>query len=325
MTSLVIGCGSIGKRHINNLIKIKAGKILVFDTERSRLRKVKKIDGRIGIIEGPGRLLGTNPEVVFICTPPSSHIGYALMWAKKNSHLFIEKPLSSNLRGVSRLIEIAKSKRLITFVGCNMRFYWAIKKIKELLEKNLIGKVVSARLECGHFLPDWHPWEDYRRMYSAKKLLGGGVIFDAIHEIDYAIWFFGLVKDLICMYGKLSNLEIETEDLAEILLKFNDGPLVNIHLDYIQRNYSRSCKIIGEEGTIFWNFNDHLVSVDSKKLKKRRIFCEPQDYDINEMYIDELKYFLNCVRKRQGTFNDISQGFKTLKIALLVKKKGINV
>ena len=178
-----------------------------------------------------------------------------------------------------------------------MRFYWAISKIRHFLTDNTAGRVISARIEFGQYLPDWHPWEDYSKGYSAKKNLGGGIIFDAIHEIDYARWFFGSVAKVVSMYDKLSNLKIETEDTADILLRFTKGPLVNIHLDYLQRVYSKSCKIVGEKGTIEWRFDDHLVRVYSAFSNKWKEYKEPKGYDLNQMYVDEMKYFLNSIKE----------------------------
>jgi predicted dehydrogenase len=160
-------------------------------------------------------------------------------------------------------------------------------------------------------------------MYSAKRNLGGGVVLDTIHEIDYAMWFFGEVAKISSIYGKLSSLEINTEDIAEVLLKFKKGVIANIHMDYIQRCYSRNCKIIGEEGTIFWDFNENCIKLYSARMKKWKTIYKPKNYQMNQMYIDEIKYFLDCVKKKQNTFNDVFDSLKTLKVALAVKGKRI--
>lgn len=320
MKILVIGCGSIGKRHIRNLISIKEKNILAYDTDEKKLKDVKKIHSSIMVGRNLTLLWQQNPDVVFVTAPTALHIEYALMAAEKKCHLFIEKPLSDNLRKVPGLAELISKNQLIAMVGCNMRFYWSISTIKELLKKNILGKITSARIEFGQYLPDWHPQEDYRKMYSAQKKLGGGVILDAIHELDYAKWFFGEVTGSSCMSAKLSDLEIDTEDTAEILLGFKNGPIVNIHLDYIQRIYSRNCKIIGEKGTIFWNFNKHCIMLYRVNAEKWEKIPEPKGYNLNQMYIDEIKYFLNRVKNNQETFNSIPDALDTLKVALRIKQ-----
>jgi len=323
MKILVIGCGSIGQRHIKNLLKIGVNKILVFDPDKKRCQQVKKISSKVNTSLTLDSLWKENPKIAFVTTPTSLHLKYATMAAKRGCHLFIEKPLSNKIEGVKTFLSIVKKKNLISLVGCNMRFYWAIAKIKQLLVDNSIGRVISARIEAGQYLPDWHPKEDYRKMYSAKKKLGGGVILDGIHEIDYCLWFFGNVEKVISIYGKLGPLKIETEDIAEINLKFKKGPLANIHIDYLQHPYGRSCKLIAEKGTICWDISEKKVKLYSAKTKKWKMFFEPKKYDLNQMYIDEVKYFLNCVKEQNKSFNDVFLGFKTLEVALKAKTKSL--
>ncbi len=324
---LVIGCGSIGKRHIKNLNLLdKDIVIMAYDIDERKLSEVKRISNNFKVDNDIKKLFKEKPDIAFICTPPSSHIKYALLSAKIGCDLFIEKPLSNNLKDIEKLLRIIKEKKLITFVGCNMRFYWAITKIKDLLDKGIIGKVFSSRIEFGQYLPDWHPDEDYTKMYSSSKILGGGVILDAIHEIDYAMWFFGEVEDITSMYGKVSKLDIETEDVAEILIKFKENIIVSIHMDYLQRKYSRSCKIIGEQGTISWNKEEHSIKLYRNRSEEVEIFSQPHNYDdMNQMYVDEIQYFFNCVAGRQLTFNSVLNGFGVLKTALDAKKKGFYV
>ncbi len=325
MKILVIGCGSIGQRHIKNLLKIGGVTILAFDTDKKKLKQVKKITPRVNISSELDSLWNEKPKVCFVTTPTALHLKYALLTAARGCHLFMEKPLAASLKDVNSLLNLVKRRKLITLVGCNMRFYWAIAKIKQLIEKKIIGRIISARIEAGQYLPDWHLGQDYRKFYSAKKKLGGGVILDAIHELDYALWFFGKPEKLKAFYGKLGRLEIETEDVAEIIMKFKKGPLVNIHMDYLQHPYGRNCKLIGEKGTIIWDINEHKIRLYSVETKKWKIFTEPKGYDFNQCYIDEAKYFLKCLRNNSKTFNSVFLAAQTLETALKVKYKGTRV
>lgn len=321
----VIGCGSIGQRHIRNLVSLGAGTIFAFDADAEKLSASGRISPSVEPCGSMDLLWTKAPELVFVTVPTSLHIQFAVEAARRGCHLFIEKPLSDNCGNVDPLLELVEKKELITLVGCNMRFHWAIARIKSLLEEGAIGRALSARMETGQYLPDWHPWEDYRNMYCARKDLGGGVFLDSIHEIDYAIWFFGPVADSTSMYGKLSDLEIETEDVAEIVLKLEAGPVANIHMDYLQRHYARSCKIIGKEGTISWDIHDKAVKVYRAETGRWDRFSEPQGYDMNQMYVDETLYLLDCVEKQKPTFNDVRQGLETLKVAMNAKANGVEV
>lgn len=319
MRWLVVGCGSIGKRHIRNLKILEAGEIIAQDTKPERCRQVEQ-EFQIKVYDNLNEALQCKPDAALICTPTSLHIQPALSAAQKGCHLFIEKPLSDNLDGIAELVSVVERNKLVTLVGCNMRFHPGIAEMKKLLEKKSIGKILCLRVQAGQYLPDWHPGEDYRKSYSASKALGGGIILDGIHELDYTRWFLGEVEKVFCFSGKFSSLDIDTEDMAEILLKFSSGALAEVHLDYLQRSYGRSCQIIGEEGTILWDFNEKEVKYYSARTKKWQAFPQEAVYDINQMYVEELRHFVLCVHGQQRSMQDIHAGKRVLEIALAAKE-----
>jgi len=319
MRTLVVGCGSIGKRHIRNLQALEAGEIIAHDVQPERCHEVEREYG-VKAYTNLEEALAQKPAVALVCTPTSLHIPPALFAARNSCHLFIEKPLSHSLDGVDELLQIVTEKGLVTLVGCNMRFHPSIVLVKELLEKESIGRVLCARVQAGQYLPDWHPWEDYRQGYSANMSLGGGVILDGIHEIDYISWLLGEVSRIFCFSGKLSSLEIDTEDTAEILLWFKSGAMAEVHLDYVQRSYGRSCQIIGEEGTILWDFSDKQVKLYSAETKEWQAFPDELDYDTNQMYVEEMKHFIQCLEGKAKPMQDINGGKKILEIALAAKE-----
>lgn len=318
MCWLVIGCGSIGKRHISNLKQLGVEDVIVQDVSIARCQEVAQEFGIKTFIDVEEAIL-QKPEVALVCTPTSLHIQPAILAAQKGCHLFIEKPLSHSMQGVHELLNIVKKNNLITLVGCNMRFHPGVAGMKALLDKGKIGRVLCARLQGGSYLPDWHPWEDYRLSYSARKELGGGVILDGIHELDYIRWFLGEVEEVSCVAGKLSELEIETEDMAEILLKFSSGAVAEVHLDYLQRAYSRSCQLIGEEGTILWDFNENDIKYYLAESKEWQICPLEREPDVNRMYIEEMKHFIACLSGKENPAQDVFQGKKALQIALAAR------
>ncbi|HCS79106.1 TPA: hypothetical protein DIV55_05200 [Patescibacteria group bacterium] len=325
MKMLVIGCGSIGERHIKNIYSFGNQTIIAYDPNRTKLENLKKSFSSLIISSELKNIWKLNPEIAFICTPTSLHLPQALIAAKHKCHLFIEKPLADSERNIRKLHQIVRMKKIITFVACNWRFYWAISEIRSLLHKKVIGQIFSARISAGSYLPQWHPNEDYRKLYAAQKKFGGGAILDFIHELDYACWLFGEIDKLTGMYGKLSNLQIDTEDCAELLMTIKGGPLVSIHVDYLQRVYERSCTIIGSQGTIVWNFSSHKIKIYSSKTKNWTELSEPKNYDLNQMYKHQLEYFFACIRKNKNTDNDVFHAAKILKYALMFKRKGIHV
>lgn len=316
---LVIGCGSIGRRHIGNLKAAGVRNVLAFDVRDDRRRDAERSFG----VRVSGNLedaFEAAPRVCFITTPTALHLPLATAAARQGTDLFIEKPLSHNHKGVEEFLQIVRRKRLTTLVGCNMRFHPALALIKAFLDKRVVGRVLSARVEVGQYLPDWHPREDYRRGYSARRAAGGGIILDAVHELDYIRWMLGPVESVSCFAGKLSRLEIETEDNAAILLKFCSGAIGEVHLDYVQRAYSRSCHIIGEEGTIRWDWNSGEVRLYRAADKKWKSYPIPARWEVNRMYSDELRHFLRCLKGKEKPALDVFEAAKVLNVALAAKE-----
>jgi len=317
MKIIVVGCGSIGRRHIKNLKKLSVDNILVFDKEREQALKVQK-ECDVEILDTFEDAVKEKADAALVCTPNHTHIPIATKMVQGGKHVFIEKPLSNTLVGVHHLLREAKKRNLITMVGCNLRFHEASKKLKELLEGNIIGKIYGARMEFGNYLPNWeHPQKDYRKRYSAKASMGGGIIMDAIHDIDYACWLFGFPKKGFCFYGKFSNLEIDTEDFAEILLKF-ENKIVEIHLDYLQRERIREYVLIGEKGNIEIDFNEIRVKIAFQNGIKSSVFKFSGDK--NQMYLDEMRHFIECIKHGREPENSVEEAIKVLEIALKAKE-----
>jgi predicted dehydrogenase len=316
---LVMGCGSIGKRHIRNLKILGAMEIAAFDVKPERRDEA----AAIGASRAFGELADAwswSPDVALVTVPNSLHLPMALEAAQHDCHLFIEKPLSHRLNGLDGLLSVVGRRKLATLVGCNMRFHPGIKKIKNLIEEGALGRVVSARVEGGQYLPDWHPWEDYRNGYSARRDLGGGIILDGVHEIDYLRWILGEVGLVACLSGRLARLEIDTEDTAGILLRFHNGTIGELHMDYVQRAYSRTCQIIGDEGTIRWDYTSGEVRYYSAAARGWQVFPNPPGWEANQMYLDEMRHFLKCVAGEEKSIADAWEGKRTLEVALAAKE-----
>ena len=313
MRILILGAGSIGERHLKNLKSLNA-EVEICDLRKERLKEIGK-KHNVKTYLRMEDALKNNFDAALICTPSNLHAKHAVECAKKGLNLFIEKPLSDK-PDVDELARIIKEKNLTSFVACNMRFNKGISFIKKQIDENRIGKITGARIEFGYYLPDWHPTEDYRKGYSANKSMGGGIIFDAIHEIDYAKWFFGKAEKVSCFSGKMSSLEIDTEDYAEILIQFENNVVAEVHLDYLQRAYRRTCQLIGEKGTILWDFNEKKVRIFADKKWLDFEFKE----EVNDMYVEEARHFLNCIKGKEKPLSDILSGKSVLEIALSAKE-----
>lgn len=318
MKFLVIGCGSIGKRHIQNLQSLGVSNLIAIDTQDNRRREV---EARFNIKTFPDlyAALSHGADVAIICTPNKHHITNAIQAAKFGCHLFVEKPLSDSLADLDKLADEIEKRRLKSFVGCNFRFDPGMIYTKQLIDKRITGRIISVRSQFGQYLPDWHPWEDYRKTYSARNDLGGGVLLDRIHEINYLRWLLGEFEEVYALIGHLSQLEIDTEDVSEILVRFCSGAFGSIHLDYIRPIYDCSLEIVGEKGIIQWSFQDHRVRW---YLAEEKTWQSKQwsDYDNNQMYLDEMANFIRILHGEKCSENDVNEGIKDLQIIIAAKK-----
>lgn len=314
MKILLWGLGSIGRRHAQiikdlypetELIALRSSKGLIDQEENPRVENVFDIQ----------EAMDHKPDAVFITNPTSMHIYSAITAAENGCHIFIEKPLSHNMKDIDKLIRTVKEKKLITLMGCNMRFNPILIKVKEMIHKRQLGTLLSFRISCGSYLPDWRSQQDYRRSYSARRDLGGGVVLDLIHELDYAYWIFGEFVDYKSFVGKISDLELETEDYAEILVKTNQNVAGSIHLDYFRKMPQRIIEVICKNGVIKGDMISNILYINNAGEEDKIEF----NFDRDFMYREQLKHFIDCIQNNKETFNPIETGYNVLKYALGIK------
>ncbi|MBN1280619.1 MAG: Gfo/Idh/MocA family oxidoreductase [Candidatus Thermoplasmatota archaeon] len=316
MKFLVVGCGSIGERHVRNLQSLHAGTLLACDTDRARLDHMQQ-HYLLETFTDVDEALSQQPDAVLICTPPSSHIPLGRKALRHHAHIFMEKPLSHTLTNVDCFLKEAAQKKRLVLVGYNLRFHPGIQRMKQLLDEKVLGKVLSARAEMGQYLPEWRPSQDYRKSYTARHALGGGIILDASHEIDYMSWLFSEITQIFCFADHLSTLQVDVEDTAEILLRFHNNVIADIHLDFVQRQYARNCKIVGEKGTLLWDYPGGCVKL--YRAETQRWTTWSMTIDPNQMYVAEMKHFISCLKGKTPPLIDGLTAKKVLEVALAAK------
>lgn len=318
MRIAVLGCGSIGRRHLRNLVALGETDLLGFDPDPAACQKVIEETG----VPCYGELQPVwnhNPCVAIVAAPTNLHVELALAAVHHGCHLFVEKPLSHSLDGVDALLHEAERRGLVTMVACNMRFHPGPATVKRLLEEQAVGQVIAGRLHTGSYLPRWRPWQDYRRSYSASPQWGGAML-DCIHEIDLALWYFGPAAVVGAASLPASVIGLETDGVAEILLHHVSGVLCSVHLNFVQRDYRRACEIIGSEGSIYWDFRERRVAVFGADGELAKVLPEPAGWDMNQMYLDEMSHFLGAVRTGGSTVNPLSGGLAALEVVLAAKR-----
>ena len=262
--------------------------------------------------------LADRPDVVFVTNPNTAHIPVALAAARAGCHLFIEKPLSHSLEGVDELIEIVEARRLVAFVAYQFRFHPGLRAVKNLIDAGRLGWLAAAHIVNGEYLPDWHPYEDYRQTHPARRDLGGGALRIQTHELDYALWLLGMPARVYAVGGHLSRLEIDVEDSVSVLLTCeHDGrPVpVHVHLDYLQRPPQRVCEIVGDAGKVRFDYYVKRVEFRDTTTGQASVECF-DTFERSQMFREELEHFFACVRGQERPLVDLREGVRSLRVAL---------
>lgn len=328
LSGLIVGCGSIGERHLYNLKKNGIKNIAVLDSDEKRLEQISRKYNSKKFLDIDSAL-AASPDFVFICTYPSSHLKIANLCVKNGTHLFIEKPISSDLNGISSMLKKADSKKLKIAVGYNTRFEKGLNFLKNSLHRSKI-QPLAVSCQFGNHIKFWRPGTNYKKHYILQK--EGGIILDDSHEIDYIRWLFDEdVKSVFCQIRKSKSLRAKSDSLALIQLKFHSGLIANLTIDYMRPLYERNCHIIGELGDIRWRFipvtkswknycSKVTSTVVSRKLNNKKIYEKRFRTLVNDMYNEECNDFLNSIIKKRKPKIDGWDGLKTLKIALMALK-----
>jgi predicted dehydrogenase len=317
---LVIGIGSIGKRHIKNAISIgiSPNNIVALDKRDDRIEDARSL-GITKLYKDFNLALKEDFHAAIICSPSSMHIEQSLKLAKNNKHILIEKPLDSKLEGANELLNITKSNNLTIMIAYIFRFSPAIKFIKEKLNANSIGKIFYFRGEFSEYLPDWHPYEDYRSFYMASKEQGGGSILDQCHIMDLAHYLIGEFDSVKAFNKKISNLEIKADDFSELIVQHKNGVISSIHTDIFGRDHKKYIEIKGELGNIYWDFYENQVTIYNSKDRKSEIYNNFSN-DFNNCYIEELETFINTFIQKKKSIIPLEHGIDTLRLILASEK-----
>lgn len=321
MRGVIVGFGSIGKRHAASLQRLDpAIELLVLRRGDAPAEEENAIGAvRIARLQ---QGIDAKPDFAVIASPPHCHLEALVALLRAGIPCYVEKPVVVRAEEVRALHALLgeRDDMPVTLVGCNLRFLPSLHALRAALRAGRIGRPVRASLQVGQWLPDWRPVQDYRAGYGADPAQGGGVIFDLIHELDMARWLFGEFDEVKAIAAKLSTLEIRTEDAACILLrKHGGGPLTAIGLDYVSRQRVRRYEIVGDEGSLQWDLTTRRLELITPGTTEV-IDASTSGFDVAGSYVHAMDEFLNALRARRRTENDLADGLRTVALALRARE-----
>ena len=327
MKYLIAGLGSIGRRHMRNLIALGEKDIVLFRTRKATMPD-DELAGFPVETDFTEALKKHKPDAVIVGNPTSMHLDIAIPAAEAGCAILLEKPISNSTERLDQLESAVKKSGSKVLVAFQFRFHPGLMRAKQLISDGEIGRIISAHVHFGEYLPAWHPWEDYRQGYAARADMGGGVVLTQCHSLDYLPWLVGKVESAWGFTGKLSDLEVDVEDTAEIGLRFESGALGNLHLDFNQQPPAHRFEIIGTKGTIKWDLSDgatriYRASAESLSISTGReikaggeweAYPLPENWERNVMFFEQMKHFVAVVRGEAEPACTLEDGVRVMKL-----------
>lgn len=313
MRILVLGAGSIGRRHIANLRQVGMTDLVIADPSRAALDKARAVYGDATFTDEPDKAFGSGPfRAAFICSPPQHHLSQLDAALDHGAHVFVEKPFTLNSDGAEALLHKADAKGLKVMTAFNMRYLELIRTMKKWLDEGRIGRVLGCRICLSSYMPNWHPDEDYREGFMAFWRSGGGALFDYVHGIDLAQWLAGELESVACLQ-RTTLLDMETDDVSALSCITRSGAVCSFYFDFVDRMPRKSLELIGSEGTMIWEYDksERLALFKSSAGEQVRLVTK-ENYA--QCYIEEIKDFFDCIESGRTPVSDGWNGLSTQRV-----------
>ncbi|MBI6853130.1 Gfo/Idh/MocA family oxidoreductase [Pseudomonas cichorii] len=320
---LVIGSGSIARRHMNNIRKMYPYARVGCVSASGRTLDATDVGSNVIIYSSLDHALADRPFLAIVASPAPFHVEQAEPLLRSGIPVLIEKPLSDSLQRFAVSAELLLKSSKIVAVAYNLRFMPSAIAFKKVIESGKLGRFHGVTVDVGQYLPDWRPASDYRRNVSAQQSLGGGVLLELSHELDYLQWLFGVFKDVYCVSRTSGALELDVEDQVDAILTSESDLVINLHMDFLQREPVRRCKVISENGSLEWDILKNRVSL-YRGAGGTEILFDDVDYDRNQMYLDELAQFVKVAHGVASPFVTVAQGLSTLRVVEALKYSSIH-
>jgi len=328
---LFIGLGGAGQRHLRLFKENLADENVEFVAYRSTnktpllnpdfsVNQEESLESVYGIkvYDNLDEVLALKPDLAVISTPSSMHLKYAQLCAEKSIDVFVEKPLSNSTEGLQELKETVERNKVAIRVGLQRRFHPHLSRVNNIIKSGGIGQVLTVNFTVASYIPRWHPYEDYLELYACRKELGGGVLLTEIHEIDLAVWYFGIPSSVVCVGGTYSNVGMDVEDTVRLTLDYIKFS-VQINLTFWQKHHERLFSICGENGYLSWNQdNDTLTEEYFNKSDKDVVQKNPNPGN-DAMFDSQIKSIINNLNFSVG-MNSVNDSIATLEIVEAAKK-----
>jgi len=314
--ALVVGSGSIAKRHIKNLrylypeVEVVCVSASCRGLEPSLVGASTVRDSIEQVLEGP-------LDLAIVASPAPLHLTNVHQLVSANIPVLVEKPLCHDVAEIEKY-DFTKSDCRVG-VAYNLRYMPSANMVKNTISDRTLGEVLNVHIECGQYLPDWRPGTDYRRGVSAQKKLGGGALLELSHELDYLLWIFGEISSVSAQVVNTKTLDIDVDDNVNAMLKSKSGFLIHLHLDFLQRTPRRMLRAVCENGNLVWNLLTNTVSIEAENDTNQVLYSD-LSYDRNDMYIHQLKDFVAFAKDQSEFKSTIFSATRVMKLIAAIRR-----
>lgn len=309
---LIVGSGSVGKRHARNLAALGCS-ISCIDPRADRREEIAREVGAIASFtsEDEAFAIGIYDGVV-IASPPHVHVRQSIAALEAGYPVLLEKPVCPTLRNAVELRDAAARLKVPLLMGYTWRWWPPLAEVRSLLNKKAIGSVRHVQFHMSAHLADWHPWEAYQNFFMARRELGGGALLDESHWIDLMLWLFGKPAEVSGRVDRISDLEIDTDDNVDLIFAYTQGPRITMHLDLFGRPHEKFIRFVGSEGSIFWSADPNQLAIAHAAAgdwKKTSYTCER-----NDMFVAAAKEFLEMIGGQPARTCTLEDGIGVLEV-----------
>jgi predicted dehydrogenase len=308
MRIVLVGLGSIGKRHLRNILTLWPSASLLIVSASKRQLSDAELSGcqQVGLEQA----VLANPDFAFIASPASMHLQHAAVFRQAGIPVLLEKPFSHQLT-LAEQFKNASAPDYLCSLGYCLRYLPSAQIVRDLLAEQRIGSIYSVHASVGQHLSQWRRETDYQQSVSARSELGGGVLLELSHEFDYLVWLFSPLTVRFCQLNR-SELQLDVEERADLVMTGQDGLVCYLHLDFVQSVPQRSCMIIGQNGRIEWDLLGNSVYLTT--TTGRELIYHQPDWDKNQMYLFMLQDFVKSVHLKTQAPIPMQAGIEVLRL-----------
>ena len=319
---LIIGSGSVGKRHARNLAALGC-RISCVDPRTERRAELAAETPVVGLhATAEAALRAGGLDGVVVASPTAYHPANTVAALEAKLPVLLEKPVAKSAAEAKIMLRAEQTTGAPVLLGYTWRWWPPLKRLRELLDGNAVGKLRHVQFHMSAHLADWHPWEPYQEFFMASAAQGGGALLDESHWLDLMVWLFGRPQQLIGRVEKISDLEIDADDNVDVLALFSNGLRVSLHLDLYGRPHEKFIRFVGEGGTLMWSADPNRLAIGRDSAQKWEE--ETFDCERNDMFVAVAREFLEVIAGRAQPSCTLAQGVGVMELIEAIRTSSKN-